>query len=185
MASTVATTDTLETLRTQFNTLVAEVGSGLTIVDDSSNTSTLTIGTDSLKISGGTGLASSVSGDVITINDSNTGVSAASYGSSTAIPVVTINAQGRITNASTASISTDLTVIDDASTSATISLASDSFKISGGTGTTSADLNTTVLPSISVLKLNPTAYSEKSSPSNVTEYLTLLLITTVSFVVKL
>ena len=138
MASTVATTDTLETLRTQFNTLVAEVGSGLTIVDDSSNTSTLTIGTDSLKISGGTGLASSVSGDVITINDSNTGVSAASYGSSTAIPVVTINAQGRITNASTASISTDLTVIDDASTSATISLASDSFKISGGTGKTSA-----------------------------------------------
>ena len=39
---------------------------------------------------------------------------------------------------STASISTDLTVIDDASTSATISLASDSFKISGGTGTTSS-----------------------------------------------
>jgi len=138
MASTVATTDTLETLRTQFNALVAEVGSGLTIVDDSSNTSTLTIGTDSLKISGGTGLESAVSGDVITINDSNTGVSAASYGSSTAIPVVTINAQGRITNASTASISTDLTVIDDASTSATISLATDSFKISGGTGTTSA-----------------------------------------------
>ena len=138
MASTVATTDTLETLRTQFNTLVAEVGSGLTIVDDSSNTSTLTIGTDSLKISGGTGLASSVSGDVITINDSNTGVSAASYGSSTAIPVVTINAQGRITNASTASISTDLTVIDDASTSATISLASDSFKISGGTGSSTS-----------------------------------------------
>ena len=57
MASTVATTDTLETLRTQFN-VVAEVGSGLTIVDDSSNTSTLTIGTDSLKISGGTGLES-------------------------------------------------------------------------------------------------------------------------------
>ena len=134
MASTVATTDTLETLRTQFNTLVAEVGSGLTIVDDSSNTSTLTIGTDSLKISGGTGLASSVSGDVITINDSNTGVSAASYGSSTAIPVITVDAQGRITAASTASISTDLTVIDDASSSATISLANDSFKIAGGTG---------------------------------------------------
>ena len=161
MASTVATTDTLETLRTQFNTLVAEVGSGLTIVDDSSNTSTLTIGTDSLKISGGTGLESAVSGDVITINDSNTGVSAASYGSSTAIPVVTINAQGRITNASTASISTDLTVIDDASTSATISLASDSFKISGGTGTTSAISGDTL-----TINLDNTAVSAASYGSS-------------------
>ena len=161
MASTVATTDTLETLRTQFNTLVAEVGSGLTIVDDSSNTSTLTIGTDSLKISGGTGLESAVSGDVITINDSNTGVSAASYGSSTAIPVVTINAQGRITNASTASISTDLTVIDDASTSATISLATDSFKISGGTGTTSAISGDTL-----TINLDNTAVSAASYGSS-------------------
>ena len=161
MASTVATTDTLETLRTQFNTLVAEVGSGLTIVDDSSNTSTLTIGTDSLKISGGTGLESAVSGDVITINDSNTGVSAASYGSSTAIPVVTINAQGRITNASTASISTDLTVIDDASTSATISLANDSFKISGGTGTTSAISGDTL-----TINLDNTAVSAASYGSS-------------------
>ena len=163
MASTVATTDTLETLRTQFNTLVAEVGSGLTIVDDSSNTSTLTIGTDSLKISGGTGLASSVSGDVITINDSNTGVSAASYGSSTAIPVVTINAQGRITNASTASISTDLTVIDDASTSATISLASDSFKISGGTGTTSAISGDTLTINLDNTAVSAASYGSSSA----------------------
>ena len=68
----------------------------------------------------------------------NTSVSAASYGSSTAIPVITVDAQGRLTAASTASISTDLTLVDDASTSATISLATDTLKISGGTGTTSA-----------------------------------------------
>jgi len=138
MANTVLTTDTLETLRTEFNTLVGEVGSGLTLVDDSSTTSTLTIGTDSLTLSGGTGITSVVSGDSVTFNLDNSGVSAASYGSSTAIPVITVNAQGQITTASTASISTDLTVIDDTSTSATISLATDSFKISGGTGTTSA-----------------------------------------------
>ena len=116
----------------------ASVSSDLTIVDDSSTSTTVTLGTDSLKISGGTGLASSISGDVVTINDSNTGVSAATYGSSTAIPVIAVNAQGRITSASTASISTDLTVIDDSSTSATISLASDSFKIAGGTGISTA-----------------------------------------------
>ena len=39
---------------------------------------------------------------------SHTGVSAASYGSGSAIPVITVNAQGRITSASTASTSSDL-----------------------------------------------------------------------------
>jgi hypothetical protein len=128
----VATTDTLETFRTRYN------ATPLTIVDDSSTTVDITLATDSLKLSGGTGIASAISGDTVTFNLSNTGVSATTYGSSTAIPVLAVNAQGQITSASTASISTDLTVIDDASTSATISLASDSFKISGGTGTTSA-----------------------------------------------
>ena len=128
----VATTDTLETFRTRYN------ATPLTVVDDSSTTVDITLATDSLKLSGGTGIASAISGDTVTFNLSNTGVSAATYGSSTAIHVIAVNAQGQITSASTASISTDLTVIDDASTSATISLASDSFKISGGTGTTSA-----------------------------------------------
>ena len=63
----------------------------------------------------------------------NTSVSAASYGSSTAIPVITVDAQGRLTAASTASISTDLTIVDTASTSATISLATDTLKIQGTT----------------------------------------------------
>ena len=46
----------------------------------------------------------------------NTAVSAASYGSSTAIPVITIDAQGRITAASTASISTSFTISDGSNT---------------------------------------------------------------------
>ena len=128
----VATTDTLETFRTRYN------ATNITLVDDSSSSVDITLATDSLKISGGTGTASVISGDTLTLNLSNTGVSAASYGSSTAIPVLAINAQGQITGASTASISTDLTVVDDASTAATISLATDTLKISGGTGTTSA-----------------------------------------------
>ena len=128
----VATTDTLETFRTRYN------ATPLTIVDDSSTSVDITLATDSLKLSGGTGIASAISGDTVTFNLSNSGVSAATYGSSTAIPVIAVNAQGQITSASTASISTDLTVIDDASTSATISLASDSFKISGGTGLASS-----------------------------------------------
>ncbi len=128
----VATTDTLETFRTRYN------ATNITLVDDSSSSVDITLATDSLKISGGTGTASVISGDTLTLNLSNTGVSAGSVGSSTAIPVLAINAQGQITSASTASISTDLTLVDDASTAATISLATDTLKISGGTGTTSA-----------------------------------------------
>jgi len=151
----VATTDTLETFRTRYN------ATPLTIVDDSSTTVDITLATDSLKLSGGTGIASAISGDTVTFNLSNTGVSAASYGSSTAIPVIAVNAQGQITSASTASISTDLTVIDDASTSATISLATDSFKISGGTGTTSAISGDTL-----TINLDDTAVSAGSYGSS-------------------
>ena len=134
----VGTTDTLETFRTRYN------ATNITVVDDSSTSVDITLATDSLKLSGGTGIASAISGDVVTFTLSNTGVGAASYGSSTAIPVLAINAQGQITGASTASISTDLTVIDDASSSATISLASDSLKLSGGTGIASAISGDTV-----------------------------------------
>jgi len=151
----VATTDTLETFRTRYN------ATPLTIVDDSSTTVDITLATDSLKLSGGTGIASAISGDVVTFNLSNTGVSAASYGSSTAIPVLAINAQGQVTSASTASISTDLTLVDDASTAATISLATDTLKISGGTGTTSAISGDTV-----TINLDNTAVSAGSVGSS-------------------
>jgi hypothetical protein len=151
----VATTDTLETFRTRYN------ATPLTIVDDSSTTVDITLATDSLKLSGGTGIASAISGDVVTFNLSNTGVSAASYGSSTAIPVLAINAQGQVTSASTASISTDLTLVDDASTAATISLATDTLKISGGTGTTSAISGDTV-----TINLDNTAVSAGSFGSS-------------------
>ena len=151
----VATTDTLETFRTRYN------ATPLTIVDDSSTSVDITLATDSLKLSGGTGIASAISGDTVTFNLSNTGVSATTYGSSTAIPVLAVNAQGQITSASTASISTDLTLVDDASSSATISLATDTLKISGGTGTTSAISGDTV-----TINLDNTAVSAGSVGSS-------------------
>ena len=207
----VATTDTLETFRTRYN------ATNITIVDDASASVDITLATDSLKISGGTGIASAISGDVITLSASdastsakgiasfhsdnfavtsgavtikdlgvataelaadavtgakiadnaidsehytdgsidtahiandavtadklaNTAVSANTYGSGSAIPVITVDAQGRLTSASTASISTDLTIVDTASTSATISLATDTLKIQGTTN----EVNTSV-----------------------------------------
>jgi hypothetical protein len=65
-------------------------------------------------ITGGTGLTNT-SG---TLNLDNTAVTAASYGSTTAIPVITVDAQGRITAAATASISTTWTISDGSNTQA-------------------------------------------------------------------
>ena len=73
-----------------------------------SGTDTITLGTDTLTFAGGTGLTSAVTNNNVSIALDNTAVSAGSYGGSTAIPVITIDAQGRITAASTSSINTDL-----------------------------------------------------------------------------
>ena len=67
---------------------------------------------------------------------SNTAVNPGSYGSSTAIPTITVDQQGRITSASTAAISTDLTISDDSSTSGIITLGSDTLGFVGGLGIT-------------------------------------------------
>ena len=80
-------------------------------------------------VTGGTGLTYT-SG---TLDLDNTTVTAGSYGSSTEIPTFTVDAQGRLTAASTASISTDLDIAGDTGTD-TISLASDTLTFTGGTG---------------------------------------------------
>ena len=68
-----------------------------------------TTGNVTLNVVGGTGITANANDIAITV----TGVSAASYGSSTAIPVIAINAQGQITSAATAAISSTLTISDD------------------------------------------------------------------------
>ena len=84
-------------------------------------------------VTGGTGLTYTNG----TLDLDDTAVTAGSYGSSTEIPTFTVDAQGRITAASTASISTDLGISGDTGTD-TISLASDTLTFTGGTGVTTS-----------------------------------------------
>jgi hypothetical protein len=92
--------------------------------------------TEVFTLSGGTGLSSVVANNSVTFNIDNTGVTANTYGSSTSIPILTINAQGQITAANTASIATDLSISGDSGTD-TISLLTETLKFAGGTALTS------------------------------------------------
>jgi hypothetical protein len=68
----------------------------------------------------------------LTLATVNTNVG--TYGSSTSVPVITVNGKGLITGVSTQSISTTLTVADEYSATAQISLAEDTLSIVGGQG---------------------------------------------------
>ncbi len=86
-----------------------------------SGTGAVDLDSQSLTIAGGTGLTSSASGQTLTINLDDTAVSAGSYGSTTAVPVLTIDAQGRVTAASTATISTSFDIGADSGSDDTVS----------------------------------------------------------------
>ena len=119
------------------DTAITGVATTFTVAGDSGTNQTITTGSDTFTVSGGTGLSSVVGAtDTITINLDNTAVTAGSYGSASAIPTFTVDAQGRLTAAGTASISTSFTVDADSGDNLTISGA-DTFRIIGGTGLTS------------------------------------------------
>ena len=136
--------------------------SSITFVDDTSTTGTISLGS-SLKISGGTGLTSSISGGTITVNLDNTAVTPNTYGSSTAIPVLTIDQQGRITSATTNNISTTLTIADDSSTITNIDLGTDTLKISGDTGITASISGDTVSIDLDDTAVTPNTYGSSTA----------------------
>lgn len=90
----------------------------------------ITAGHFDFTISGDTGISTTLSGSTLEIDLDDTAVTPQEYGSATAIPVFTVDQQGRLTAASTASITTTLT-IDDASTTQDVSLASDDLQFLG------------------------------------------------------
>jgi hypothetical protein len=116
------------------NTFVGVV-TDLDVAGDSGNT-IITLGAEVLTIAGGTGLSSSVSGNTVTINLDNTAVVANTYGSASQVPVITVDAQGRITSANTVSVA-GVSDFDYYSANATYVI----MTADGGSYSATADLN--------------------------------------------
>ena len=87
------------------------------------------------KSGGGTGMRRKGGRKNLTVTLDNTVIAAGSYGSSTAIPVITVDAQGRLTSASTASISSTMSIAGDTGTDSIV-VGTDTFTIAGGSGLT-------------------------------------------------
>jgi hypothetical protein len=98
-ASPIANTDyvTLGYLSNSFS-------STLNIAGDT-GTDAVALSTDTFTFTGGVGLTSAVTDNTVTLNLDNTAVAAGSYGSANSIPTFTVDAQGRLTTATNASIS--------------------------------------------------------------------------------
>lgn len=107
----------------------------LTIIGDGATTDTVDLDDSDLTFAGGTGLTATVTDNMVTFDIDNTGVSANTYGSSTQIPVLTVNGQGQVTTATTAALATTLGLLDTVGPSAgQVSLLDSNLQFTEGEG---------------------------------------------------
>lgn len=78
-------------------------------------------------------VTATVTSNKVTITHDTSGVSAGTYGSTTKIPVFTVDDRGHVDSAGSVDVATDLTVAADAGSNQTISLLTDTLTLTGGT----------------------------------------------------
>lgn len=137
-------------------TIAADVGSADPI-----------LGQETITFTGDTGITTTVSNNTITIDLDDTTVTAGSYGSSSAIPTFTVDAQGRLTAAGTASLATNLSIAGDSGTD-TVALLTDTLTVTGGTGLTSAVTNNTVTLNLDNTAVTPGTYGTATAIPTIT-----------------
>ena len=111
----------------------------LAFTGDDGTGRTLDLDAATLTIAGGTGITSASGASSVTLGLDNTAVTGGSYGSATAVATFTVDAQGRLTAAGEASITTSLTIQSDDAADNVVALATDKLKLLGGTNITSTN----------------------------------------------
>lgn len=105
------TENTHATTKLYIDDLVANINANISNVatyfgiSSDSGSSNITSGTDTLIISGGTGLSTSISADEVTIDLDDTAVTSGTYGNANTATTFTVDSQGRLTSASQTAIS--------------------------------------------------------------------------------
>ena len=122
---------------TAISTNVVQTSAGnLTVIADAGTNQSINLDTETFTIAGADGITTTTTTNGVSIDLDNTAVTPGTYGSSTAIPSITVDQQGRITSATTNTVLTDLVVAADVGTNQTISLGTETLTISGADGIT-------------------------------------------------
>ena len=133
-----ATDAELADVSQSFENTIANLSQTISISGSSGNDS-IDLKTESLTFSGSQGISTPVTDGNVEIKLNNTTVTAGSYGSATAIPTFTVDAQGRLTAAGTANVSSTLNISGSTSGNDAVSLISDALTFEG-TGGITADV---------------------------------------------
>ena len=133
-----ATDAELADVSQSFENTIANLSQTISISGSSGNDS-IDLKTESLTFSGSQGISTPVTDGNVEIKLNNTTVTAGSYGSATAIPTFTVDAQGRLTAAGTANVSSTLNISGSTSGNDSVSLISDALTFEG-TGGITADV---------------------------------------------
>jgi hypothetical protein len=132
------------------------IGAAFLTINGDTGTDTVNLADSNVTLVGDTGITTTVTDNTITIDLDDTNVVAGTYGSASAIPVFTVDAQGRLDSAGTVQISTDLAISGDTG-SDTVNLLDSALVFAG-----SSDLTATITDNTVTYTLDNTSVTSGS-----------------------